>query len=144
MHCLTVPRWGMHYHWRTVAMWISKGCRAGGFDVDPGSLKLKLFDTDEALLVLIREDESCATVGCMVVEIGLDEPRIHVTCAGGLRHMGAWIAPAARHLDEICRVLKYREITLAGRPGWRRRLAPYGYEADPERGPQWLVRRVTQ
>lgn len=139
MYCLCIPRHRVPSWWQVCGEWVRSACAAGGFVQDPRELRARMFESDDTLLIVMVL-ESGVPCGCMVVEMPSDRDAVHVTSVAGHGLPHGWMRVAVEHLVEIARITRRSQITGAGRLGWERRLAPYGFVWDDEQ--ERYVRRM--
>lgn len=94
-------------------------------------LSLAMVDTDEAeVLDLLRRNHAQLWLGdgaAMVIQLLSPPPIAHIWLAGGEL---SGLLDMRGGLEAWSRSQGCEAVTINGRSGWRRLLAPYGYEPD--------------
>lgn len=117
----------IRFAWPMVKRFIEASQRRGRRDMTVDEIKY-LCSTDESWRLLVFEDCS----GAAVIRVLND--RLHVVAIGGRFEKG-WHHEFFDWLKRIAAFFGLKGVTLAGRKGWRRLLAPLGFVSL---GGDWL------
>lgn len=85
--------------------------------------------TGEMLCLLVADgEEPMAALVLQRIMTTHGEQIIHVLACAGTR-MAEWIDLAVAKLDEIARRFECSHVSMAGRPGWARKLSSHGFKS---------------
>lgn len=117
--------------WPHVRRHIQAAQRRGPTDHEESELRHNCCCRPDWRLLVLHEGEGAAVIRIL-------NDRLHVVSLGG--HLPRnWAEEFNRWLVQTAAYLELQGITLAGRPGWKRKLAPLGYVPI---GGAWLERRL--
>lgn len=109
----------IRFVWPLVKRHIQRSQERGPSDMTLDEIKF-LCSTDESWRLLMFEDAAAAAV------IRILNDRIHVVAIGGRFHKG-WHVEFFDWLKRIAAFFGLKGVTLGGRKGWGRLLAPLGF-----------------
>ena len=87
-------------------------------------------ETGFARTLLCADDETLLSVTILQLFKNTHDERIlHVVCTAG-QEVNDWLATLIGALQELALDQKCDAVTMAGRPGWARKLRQYGFKTD--------------
>ena len=87
-------------------------------------------ETGYARTLLCADDDKLLSVTIIQLYKNTHDERIlHVVCTAG-EDSNAWLAILIEALQELAREQQCDAVTMAGRPGWARKLTKYGFKTE--------------
>ena len=118
---LVVPPESVADVWPRVKRHIQAACAITGCDVTAHELRRQCSDPHGLVRLVMLPG------GAAVVEARAEDSAIHVLALGGDALPRDWHLWLSAWLVSVARAFGCKRVTLRGRKGWRRKLAPLGY-----------------
>lgn len=122
----------VHTVWPHIKRHIEAAQRRGPTDHDLSELRLNCCRAPDWRLLVLEMGEGAAIIRIL-------NDRLHVVSLGGTLPKG-WASEFTDWLTNCAAYIELKGITLCGRKGWQRKLAPLGFKPI---GGGWLEARFT-
>ena len=126
MMVIAIKQDDLHKWWPLVSKFIKKALNHGYGEYDLDDIHTLLEDGDACLILAIQDTDIRAGIVTTIIKKPALREMVILTCGG--EHLDEWLPEIMQTFDILACEQQVEVISVHGRPGWVKKLKPYGYE----------------